>query len=141
MNTTIKKHICQPIHVVAGVIYSETNQILIAKRAIGGFMPGLWEFPGGKIHQAEPSVEALKRELREELAIKITDIFWLMESNHRYHDLAVNLVFYRCQLVKGCQPKATVHDELKWIEPKRLQDFDFLEGNRTAIKTILKNQS
>jgi len=43
----------QRIHVVAAVIYGNSNQILIARRAAHLHQGGLWEFPGGKLEANE----------------------------------------------------------------------------------------
>jgi 8-oxo-dGTP diphosphatase len=58
------------IEVVAAIIF-ERDKFVITKRA-GGLFDGLWEFPGGKIEPNETHVNALKREINEELNIKIS---------------------------------------------------------------------
>ena len=57
------------IEVVAGIVCRE-NKILVTQRGYGEFKDG-WEFPGGKLEAGETGVEALKRELREELDMEV----------------------------------------------------------------------
>ena len=57
------------VNVVAAIIKKD-DLYLIAQRLKGDFA-GLWEFPGGKIEEGELPVQALKREIREELNIEI----------------------------------------------------------------------
>ena len=49
------------IHVVAAVI-EQDNRFLVTRRQAGVHLAGLWEFPGGKIHERETHTEALRRE-------------------------------------------------------------------------------
>lgn len=57
--------------VVAGIILNQDGQVLLAQRAEGKSLAGLWEFPGGKIEADEIPTEALVRELAEELNLKV----------------------------------------------------------------------
>lgn len=53
-----------------GVITDPSGRVLVNQRpADSDFMPGYWEFPGGKLEPGEESWQALVRELKEELAI------------------------------------------------------------------------
>jgi mutator protein MutT len=54
--------------VVAGVFVSE-GKVLLAQRPLSGDLPGLWEFPGGKVEEEETPEDALVREWREEMAV------------------------------------------------------------------------
>src|SRR3982751_518661 len=58
-----------PIHVVAGVIRDATGRVLVAQRPEGKHLAGFWEFPGGKSDPGESPLDALRRELFEELGI------------------------------------------------------------------------
>ena len=57
------------IEVVAAVI-RDGDRVLATQRGYGEF-EGMWEFPGGKIEPGESHVVALKREIREELAVDV----------------------------------------------------------------------
>ena len=66
------------VAVAAAVIFRDAPQgraqgreFLLGQRAPGTFYPGYWEFPGGKVEKGEAPVDALKRELDEELGIRV----------------------------------------------------------------------
>jgi 8-oxo-dGTP diphosphatase len=52
-------------HVAAGILRAADGRVLISERICDGPFDGLWEFPGGKIGDAETAADALKRELAE----------------------------------------------------------------------------
>ena len=59
------------ITVICGVIENHEGNISIARRKPGKSMAGKWEFPGGKLEPNESKQECLKRELSEELGMKV----------------------------------------------------------------------
>ena len=52
-------------------ILKKKNKILFTKRPSQKYYGDYWEFPGGKLENDETFEEGLKRELYEELGIKI----------------------------------------------------------------------
>ena len=79
------------LSVAAGILRNPAGEVLIAERLCEGPFNGLWEFPGGKIDAAESAVEALRRELREELGIEVTVAEPFMSLSHEYPDRKVDL--------------------------------------------------
>ena len=102
-----------PKVVVGGLIY-QNKKILICQRNEEGDHPLKWEFPGGKLKDAENNQEALKRELREELNIEINEMFFFDEYLYEYKKLSKNLklIFFQIFQFEG-EIQNKVHQQLK----------------------------
>ncbi len=120
---------------VAAVI-ERGGRILITQRKQGGRHALKWEFPGGKIEPGEDPRDALRRELREELAIE-ADIGDLIDSHEvRYEDgPVIRLRFYRVTVFRG-EPRNLEFEQIAWAEPACLPDFDFLEGDVGFVRKL-----
>lgn len=59
------------VDVAVGVLIDEAGQFLLTSRPPGKAYAGYWEFPGGKLEVGESVVQALRRELQEEIGITI----------------------------------------------------------------------
>ena len=54
----------------AGLVFKD-GKLLIAKRPENSHLGGMWEFPGGKLEFGESYEICLKREIKEELGVKL----------------------------------------------------------------------
>ena len=126
------------IPVVTGIIQKK-NEVLLGKRPEEKSLPGIWEFPGGKIERDETPEQALKRELDEELGIQAEVGELLFSITHFYTpDIGILLLFYKIPFWKG-SPKTQHHTELKWTPLEELQNIDFPEANKKVLPRILKH--
>lgn len=110
------------LEVVAGVVHCG-DKILIARRAPGKHLAGLWEFPGGKIEPGETPQKSLARELHEEFHVEVTVGDHIASQLHDYPDRSVHLHAYRAQVETPCGP-GNSHDDVAWITPAELQKYD-----------------
>jgi mutator protein MutT len=121
-------------HVTAGLIWKNGN-VLIAKRPKGSHFEGFWEFPGGKQEKGESLRQCLEREIKEELGIKIKagKLFFL--STHEYNDKVISLHTFACALLAG-EPKPLQCQDVKWVNPVRLYEFEFPPPDNLVIEAI-----
>jgi A/G-specific adenine glycosylase len=79
-------------HVMAAVVVvSDRGRWLVQRRPLSGLLPGLWEFPGGKIALGERPESAARRELREETGLTVRDLVRLGTVRHGYSHFTVEL--------------------------------------------------
>lgn len=68
------------VDVAVGVLIRPNGDFLLTTRPPGKVYEGYWEFPGGKLEPGETVEQALRRELREEIGITVTDVHaWKIE--------------------------------------------------------------
>ena len=125
-----------PIDVVAGVIRRD-GLLLIAQRLPGDTLAGYWEFPGGKVERDESLVDALRRELHEELGVEAEIGRELQRVVHAYPDRDVRLYFYEATILSG-EPKPIEASDLRWVKPEELMDYQFPEADLPLLE-LLRN--
>lgn len=124
--------------VTAGIIW-KGEQVLIAQRGPMQMLPNKWEFPGGKVEEAETPQECLQRELLEELDITVSVGKFLGSSCFDYEHIAIELLVFQCEWVSG-KLKKQEHQALKWVFPKDLQNIDMAPADIPLIKQIFPEE-
>jgi mutator protein MutT len=121
------------ITVVAAVI-EQDGLFLVTRRLEGTHLAGLWEFPGGKVASGETHVQALEREIREELDAGVDVSELLLESQFDYTERRVSLHFYRCSL-RGT-PRPLLGQQMKWVPRAELRALDFPPADKDLIRLL-----
>jgi 8-oxo-dGTP diphosphatase len=109
------------LHVVAVALVDADGRVLLQERPPGGSLPGLWEFPGGKIEPGETPEAALVRELEEELAIS-THASCLAPAafaSEALGDRHLVMLLYVCRKWSGI-PQARHATALQWLRPAQM---------------------
>ena len=127
-----------PVVVVAAVIERD-DAYLLTLRPDGTHLAGRWEFPGGKVHHSETHVEALRREIYEELDA-VAHVGEIVHTvTHSYPEKTVELFFYRCDL-EG-EPKPMIGQEMRWVRRDELASLPFPEADRDLIAQLVERRS
>ncbi len=122
--------------IVCAAIRNRDGKILIARRKPEKILGGFWEFPGGKLEAGEELEAALRRELREELAIEIQNVELLHVEPHVYGHGQVLILFYTADWKTG-ELTLTDHDEVAWCEVSKLQNYNLLPANQKALAKLI----
>ena len=125
------------IQVTAAVIVRD-GRILIAKRRSGISLANKWEFPGGKVEPDEAMVRCLKREVEEELGIKVEVDDFICMNNHVYSFGEIELFAYKAHIISGAL-QLKEYDEVKWVLPSELLLYDFAEATIPICKRVMED--
>ena len=104
------------IDVAAGLIMRADGSLLLAERPGDKPWSGWWELPGGKIEPGESVLQALARELKEELDIEVTEATPWVTHVHEYPKNIVRLSFCRVTGWNGT-PTGIEGQTLAWVNP------------------------
>ena len=129
-----QKKAARPVDVVAALIW-EKDKFMICQRPATKARGLLWEFVGGKTEAGETMAQALIRECMEELDVKVSvgDLF--MQVVHEYPDILIRLSLFHCTIADGV-PKALEHNDIRWIHPCEIDQYDFCPADTDILKEI-----
>jgi ADP-ribose pyrophosphatase YjhB (NUDIX family) len=126
-----------PIVTVGGLIFNGAGEVLMLRTHKWS---NLWGIPGGKIKWGEPAMDALRREIKEETNLDVTDIkFSLVQdcihSKEFYRDAHFVLLNYTCQCNGEAQVK--LNDEAREFRWVTLADALEMPINQPTRKLLL----
>lgn len=112
--------------------------LLAARRSRPVELAGRWEFPGGKVDPGETPVDALHRELREELGVAVDlgeelvgpdEGGWIITDRHVMRLWLARIV--------GGEPEPLVeHDALRWLPAGEWGSVDWLDGDVRIVDAL-----
>ena len=118
-----------------GAVVGSEEQRVAKRRQVAGIRIGI---AGGKIGDGETSVEALSRELAEELGIEVTACASFMNLRHEYDDRIVTIEFFIVSDWKS-DPVGREGQALRWVPRERLDADELLPADVPVIEALQKN--
>ncbi|MBE2294092.1 MAG: 8-oxo-dGTP diphosphatase MutT [Phycisphaerales bacterium] len=123
------------LHVVVGIVTGADGTVLITRRPDDVHQGGLWEFPGGKVEHGESTMEALGRELHEELGIMLRAAEPLLQVDHAYPDRRVLLDVWRVTDFQG-EPHGREGQPLVWVSLDEIERFAFPAADAPIVAAL-----
>ena len=130
--------------VAAAALIDASGRVLITQRPAHKQLPGLWEFPGGKVELGEAPEHALVRELREELDLtvdpKALDPFAF--ASHAYPDFHLLMPLYVATRWSGelkLDPNAA--QASKWVLPADLRQHDMTPADVVLVERLIERSA
>ncbi len=124
---------------VTAAIIQRDDRILLTRRGTGEKLAGLWEFPGGKVHDGELPEACLARELQEELSLVCEVGQKVAESEYRYDHGVFRILAYEADVKSGVLELA-VHDSAEWVPVSSLLAYELAPAD-IPIAEALQPQS
>jgi mutator protein MutT len=128
-----------PLLAVRAIIRDESGKILIVKRSARDAYGNLWCLPGGKVDYGQTAIEALKREVAEELSLECTSVlflFYLDGLPSAPGDPHYLTLFFSC-LVTGTIKLNWESSDFAWVGPGDLEEYTLAFDNDKAIRACL----
>ncbi|MBO9555766.1 (deoxy)nucleoside triphosphate pyrophosphohydrolase [Cellulomonas sp.] len=130
-----------PVLVVAAALVDDLDDptvLLAARRAVPARLAGRWEFPGGKVDPGETPEDALHREIREELGVRIAlggelvgpdgGAWWLSDG--------YVMRLWLAELVEGTPAPLVEHDDLRWLPVGQWLDVPWLDADVRIVEAL-----
>ena len=120
---------------VSCAICVNNNRDFLAKRSKGKHLEGFWEFPGGKIENYEDPKDALVREIKEELEIKIEILDYFGSNTYSYDNKSIELISFLCNINTDLI-KLNAHDEAGWFNKSELSKIKIAPADIPLLEKI-----
>lgn len=123
------------VHVVAAALIDADGRVLLAQRPEGKHLAGYWEFPGGKVEPGETPVQALQREILEEIGVRVASAEPLIRIPWSYETRRILLDVYRVKTFEGV-PHPCEGQPLKWVPATALDPNEMPDADHPVIHAL-----
>ena len=132
-----------PLSTVGGLIFNSKDEVLMIRTHKWS---NKWGIPGGKIKWGETSEAALRREVKEETGLKVTDIKFVLvqdciHSKEFYRDAHFVLLNYTCRATGKLEVKLN-HEaqEFQWVTLAEAKKLKLNKPTKVLIEAVLKSK-
>ena len=119
---------------VAAAVIVENGKVFTTQRGYGEFKDG-WEFPGGKLEPGETPQQALAREMREELEIKVEVGQLIKTVEYDYPTFHITMHCFLTKIVEGT-PNLLEHEAAKWVDKDKIDEVAWLPADLEVIEPL-----
>jgi 8-oxo-dGTP diphosphatase len=127
----------RPHYRVVAALIERNGAFLITQRPPWARLPLLWEFPGGRVEPDESDEQALAREMREILDVRVTVGPRILNVRHAYALYDLDFLVFRCEIADG-EPKPVRVQELRWVRSEDLPRYTFPGADQKTVDCLLE---
>lgn len=123
----------------SAIIWNKKQKILLLQRGETKTFQGYWQVPEGKLEEGESPIQALKREMQEELEIEIDEPELVLVTQSELE--AKGMKYLAIRLIFKVSSKTTEitlsheHSAYKWLNPEEIKTLNLLPGTLEAIES------
>lgn len=125
-----------PIPVVVAILLNR-RRVFMIRRDRTRRLPNQWEFPGGKVEAGEPPEAALRRELREELELRVGRLSFFGAYSALYDfpegPMHYVLLAYRTNVRDG-----RWSERGRWMDVRALKTARVVQGSRALVLDLVQ---
>lgn len=120
-------------------LYNKDGKVLIIKRIATEKATGNWDLPGGWLELNEDALDAIKREIREEVWwLQVENIIPVSTQTQTWSDGSHSFyVWYRGDVVTWEVVLSFEHEEYRRINPKDIDQYNLKEHRANVVKKPL----
>lgn len=125
------------VRVAAGIVCAgdDSDNILAVQRGYGD-MKGLWEFPGGKVERGETPADACRRELAEELDVRVCNLRDFYTVEYDYPEFHLSMECFLCDIESGEPARSDRQLDIRWVSRRSLAELTWMPADRDLIRAL-----
>lgn len=120
------------VRVVAAVLHRE-GRYLLGRRPAHKMHGGLWEFPGGKLDPGESTLDGARRELLEEMELRVTAVGDPLLS---VVDRASQLLIEFVEVFAEGRPSTIEHEAVGWFAPDEMEEIELAPADAAFARHL-----
>ncbi len=126
------------VRVVGAMLERDGGRYLITQRPPKASLPMLWEFPGGRVVDGESDAEALARELREEMGIRVMVLEQVIHTHHEYERYDIDFRVFRCRMADDAQAVQHLRvNDHRWVTLHEMSQYEFPAADARSLEKLL----
>ena len=125
-------------NLVSCCILKNKNKFLVSQRPLSKIFANFWEFPGGKLENNESFQNAIIRELKEELGIRVNkkNLINVDVITHAYkkNEITILSIFFLKKWSGTID--AREGQKIEWLNIAQIKKLNFLEGSKVILSKL-----
>lgn len=128
----------QTKHVAAAIVYRDNKILACQRQDLPALAPANqgWEFPGGKVEPGETPEAAVRRELQEELGLKLTTLYLYDTVYFDYPDFRLHMDCFVARIAPDATPQLRVHADARWLGREELDLVGWLPADIELVASL-----